>query len=151
MSLNNEIDSKSEFGLVYDRINLDPAIKIKYVNTKQKLADIRTKVTVSTERWTQWLMLFNLMPHHKFAQSEFVVTAAFSCTSSLMSKRSGNFVDRTINANAELERYMIAKITEQSTHADPAPNASENRLRKFCDGKDQSRDDFSEVISTNNG
>ena len=79
-------------------------------------------------------MLFNLMPHHTFAESDLVVTAAFfSCSSPAVCKRNGNFVDQAINAKAKPEICMIAKMIGQSTQADPAQNASGNRWRKLSE------------------
>ena len=43
---------------LFDRINLDPRIHIKYVNTSQQFADILTKGSFTWERWTQLTQLF---------------------------------------------------------------------------------------------
>ena len=62
-------------GWLYDRINLDPTIKINYVNTAQQLADILTKWTFTGERWTQLLTLFIVMSHSNFTKSVVVAPA----------------------------------------------------------------------------
>ena len=46
---------------LFDRVNLDPKIQIKYVDTKNQLAGILTKVSFSTNEWNQLLCLFNIM------------------------------------------------------------------------------------------
>ena len=43
-----------------DRINLEPKIQIKYVYTKNQLADILTKRSFSRDEWNH-LCLFNIM------------------------------------------------------------------------------------------
>ena len=43
-----------------DRINLDPKIQIKYMDTKNKLADILTKGNFTRDEWNHLLTLFNI-------------------------------------------------------------------------------------------
>ena len=45
---------------LFDRINLDPKIQIKYIDTKNQLADILTKVNFTRDEWNQLLTLFNI-------------------------------------------------------------------------------------------
>ena len=45
---------------VFDRINLDPKIRIKYVDTKNQLADILTKGNFTSDEWNHILHLFNI-------------------------------------------------------------------------------------------
>ena len=44
----------------FDRINLDPKIHIKYVDTKHQLADILTKGNLTRDEWDNLLHLFNI-------------------------------------------------------------------------------------------
>ena len=46
--------------LLFDRINLDPKIQIKYIDTKNHLADILTKGNFTRDEWTHLLCLFNI-------------------------------------------------------------------------------------------
>ena len=43
-----------------DRINLDPKIQIKYIDTKNQLADILTKGNFTLDEWNHLLCLFNI-------------------------------------------------------------------------------------------
>ena len=45
---------------LFDRINLDPKIQIKYVATKNQLADILTKGNFTCDEWNHLLHLFNI-------------------------------------------------------------------------------------------
>ena len=45
---------------LFDRINLDPKIQIKYIDTKNQLADIRTKGNFTRDEWNHLLCLFNI-------------------------------------------------------------------------------------------
>ena len=44
----------------FDRINLDPKIQIKYIDTKNQLADILTKGNFTRDEWNHLLTLFNI-------------------------------------------------------------------------------------------
>ena len=45
---------------LFDRINLDPKIQIKYIDTKNQLADILTKGNFTRDEWNRLLTLFNI-------------------------------------------------------------------------------------------
>ena len=48
------------FDWLIDRINLDSKIKIKYIDTKNQLADIKTKGSFTRDEWNHLLCLFNI-------------------------------------------------------------------------------------------
>ena len=45
---------------LFDRISLDPKIQIKYMDTKNQLADILTKGNFTRDEWNHLLSLFNI-------------------------------------------------------------------------------------------
>ena len=45
---------------LFDRINLDPKIQMKYIDTKNQLADILTKGSFTRDEWNHLLCLFNI-------------------------------------------------------------------------------------------
>ena len=45
---------------LFDRINLDPKIQIRYIDTKNQLADILTKGNFTRDEWNHLLCLFNI-------------------------------------------------------------------------------------------
>ena len=45
--------------LLFERINLDPKIQIKYVDTKNQLADVLPKGNFTCDEWNHLLHLFN--------------------------------------------------------------------------------------------
>ena len=45
---------------LFDRINLDPKIQIKHIDTKNQLADILTKRNFTRDEWNHFLCLFNI-------------------------------------------------------------------------------------------
>ena len=56
---------------LFDRINLEPQIQIKYVNTNDQLAAILTKGSFSSDEWNHLLRLFNIMNFSMFSCSHF--------------------------------------------------------------------------------
>ena len=53
-------DSQSCSWLVIDRIRLDPKIQIKYIDTKNQLADVLTKGNFTRDEWNHLLCLINI-------------------------------------------------------------------------------------------
>ena len=47
-------------GCLFDRINLDPNIQFKYIDTKNQLADMLTKGNFTRDEWNHLLCLFNI-------------------------------------------------------------------------------------------
>ena len=45
---------------LFDRINLDPKIQIKYIDTKNQLVDILTNGNFTRDEWNHLLCLFNI-------------------------------------------------------------------------------------------
>ena len=48
------------FDWLFDRINLDPKIQIKYIDTKNQIADNLTKGNFTRDEWNHLLCLFNI-------------------------------------------------------------------------------------------
>ena len=45
---------------LFDRINLDPKIQIKHIDTKNQLADMLTKVNFTRDEWNHLMCFFNI-------------------------------------------------------------------------------------------
>ena len=56
---------------LFGRINLEPKIQIKYVDTKNQLADILTKGSFSKNEWNHFLCLFNVVSFSMYSCSHF--------------------------------------------------------------------------------
>ena len=56
---------------LFDRINLEPKIQIKYVDTKNQPADMLTKGSFTRDEWNHLLRLFNIMNFSMFSCSHF--------------------------------------------------------------------------------
>ena len=64
---------------LFDRLNQDPKIQIKYIDTKNQLADILTKGNFTSDEWNHLLTLFNI--------SHFSSTAFHRCDGKTSSTR----------------------------------------------------------------
>ena len=91
---------------LFDRINLDPKIQIKYIDTKNQLADIPTKGNYTRDEWNHLLCLFNIMSLLMFSCSHF-----------------GNFLseDQVGKQNAMSKRGQEATPNEGSPTAKAKP------------------------------
>ena len=54
---------------LFDRINLEPKIRIKYVDTKNHLADMLAKGSFTRDEWYHLLRLFNIMSFSMYSCS----------------------------------------------------------------------------------
>ena len=61
---------------LFDSINLDPMILVKYVNTTHQVADILTKGSFTRDRRTHQTRLVDIMTHSTSDQSNLPVFSA---------------------------------------------------------------------------
>ena len=88
---------------LFDRINLDPKIQIKYIDTKNQLADILTKGNFTRDEWDHLLCLFNI--------SHFSST---NC-SELMSKRTQkNSGEERVRAKSKPMMNLVSRWSERN-------------------------------------
>ena len=64
------------FDGLFDRINLDFMIQIKFVDTENQLADMLTKGNFTRDEWNNLLRLFNNMSFSMFSCSHFSLEEA---------------------------------------------------------------------------
>ena len=57
---------------LFDRINLDPKIQIRCVDSKHQLADMLTKGNITRDEWSHLFRLFNIMNFSMFSCSLFL-------------------------------------------------------------------------------
>ena len=77
---------------LFDRINLDSKIQIKYIDTKNQLADILTKGNFTRDEWNHLLCFFNI--------SHFSSTV---CSAAMAKKASTRFRRRT--SHSKIKTY----------------------------------------------
>ena len=87
----------------FDRINLDTKIHIKYINTKNQLADILTKGNFTRDEWNHLLSLFNI--------SHFSSTECSEVMSKRTRKESG---EERVTAKSRPMMNLIARSKERT-------------------------------------
>ena len=77
---------------IFDRINFDPKIDIKYVDTKDQLADMSTKGNLTRDEWNHLLHLLNFVNFSMFSCIHFLSNTK----ETVMTKRAENNSERTV-------------------------------------------------------
>ena len=103
---------------LFDRLNLDPKIQIKYTDTRNQLADIPTKVNFTRDEWDHLLCLFNI--------------SHFSSTdcSEVMSKRTQkDSAEERITAKSRQMSIIARSPSTLSSSASESPGREAMKVR----------------------
>ena len=106
---------------LFDRINLDPKIQIKYIDTKNQLADILTKGNFTRDEWNHLLCLFNI--------SHFSSTV---CSEAMAKRLQQDPGEERVTAKSRPMMSLIARATSHlssSTSESPGKRSYENQNR----------------------
>ena len=98
-------------GWLFDRVNLDPKIQIKYIDTKNQLADILTKGNFTRDEWNHLLCLFNI--------SHFSSTV---CSAAMAKRSQQDSGEERVTATSRLIMNLIARtpsFVSSSTSVSP--------------------------------
>ena len=88
---------------LFNQINLDPKIQIKYIDTKNQLADMLTKENFTRDEWNHLVCLFSIS-HSSSAEC-----------SEVMSKRTQEDAgDERVTAKSRPMMSLIARISEKA-------------------------------------
>ena len=96
---------------LFDRINLDSKIHIKYIATKNQLADILTKANFTRDEWNHLLSLFNI--------SHFSSTA---CTAGMAEQAQQESGEERVTAKSRPMMNLTARmpsVVSSSTSSSP--------------------------------
>ena len=83
---------------LFDRINLDPKIQIKFIDTKNQLADILTQGNFTRDEWNHLLSQLNI--------SHFSSTVCFETMAKRLQQHSG---EERVTAKSRPLRRLIAR------------------------------------------
>ena len=96
---------------LFDRINLDSKIQIKYIDTKNQLTDILTKGNFTRDEWNHLLNLFNI--------SHFSSTA---CTAAMVKRAQQDSGEERVTAKSRPMMNLTARmpsVVSSSTSSNP--------------------------------
>ena len=85
---------------LFDRINLDPKIQIKYIDTKNQLADKLTKGNFTRDEWNHLLCLFNL--------SHFSPTV---CSDTMTKRSQQDSGEERVTAKSKPMMYLVSRCS----------------------------------------
>ena len=86
---------------LFDRINLDPKIQIKYIDTKNQLADILTKGNFTRNEWNHLLCSFNIS-HFRSAEC-----------SEVMSRTQKDSGEERVTAKSKPMMNLVSRCSER--------------------------------------
>ena len=122
---------------LFDRINLDPQIQIRYIDTKHQLADILTKGHFTRDEWNNLLHLFNISPF-----SSTCCTKNFSLMSfSTMAKRIQNQKEeeRVVSKSRPAAMNISSSFLRQVSSTASSPIVSKSPGMPIASGKPDSK------------
>ena len=96
---------------LFDRINLDSKIQIKYIDTKNQLSDILTKGSFTRDEWNHLLCLFNI--------SHFSTTV---CSDTMAKRSRQDSGEERVTAKSRLVMNVTARmpsVVSSSTSSNP--------------------------------
>ena len=105
---------------LFDRINLDSKIQIKYIDTKNQLADISTKGNFTRGEWNHLLCLFNI--------SHFSSTA---CSDTMAKRSQQDSSEERVTAKS---RPMMNLIARAPSHVSSSTSVSP--VKRSCGSQD---------------
>ena len=104
---------------LFDRINLDSKIQIKYIDTKNQLADILAKGNFTRDEWNHLLILFNI--------NHFSSTV---CTAAMAKRAQQGSEEERVTAKTRLMMNLTARmpsVVSSSTSSDPGRTSYGNQ------------------------
>ena len=113
------ITHKVALDWLFDRINLDPKIQIKYIDTKNQLADTLTKGSFTRDAWNHLLCLCNI--------THFVSTACSETMAKRLQQDSG---EERVTAKSRPMMSLIARVpsnVSSSTSVSPGTRSFGNQ------------------------
>ena len=96
---------------LFDRINLDSKIQIKYIDTKNQLADILTKGNFTRDEWNHLLNLFNISH-----------CSSTACTAAMAKRAQQGSGEERVTAKSRPMMNLIARmpsVVSSSTSSNP--------------------------------
>ena len=121
---------------LFDRINLEQKIQIKYVDTTNQLADILTEGSLSRDEWDHLLCLFNVMSFSTYSGSHWKVFSqsrerleigAMSKRGQDMTSSDGSPVAKARPSNLVLQGHCKEGVSSQGSGSPVNPVKDNNR------------------------
>ena len=113
---------------LFERINRDPAVFIKFVGTKEQLADIHTKGSFTAEAWLALLRLCMIFPISNFVPIQTNIQHKHTASVAIQTRSSSRVI--TKQHNFGLIAIAMANASEQKSLSG---SVSDSNLRRELD------------------
>ena len=127
---------------LFVRINLDPKVQIKYIDTKNQLADMLTKGNFTRGEWTHLLCLFNISHFSSINCAEVMSERTQKDSGeeivTAKSKPMMNVVSRCSERNPDVLAATASESPDKTRHESQLPLSSWNEQHQrteSCDGR----------------
>ena len=123
---------------LFDRINSDPKIQIKYIDTKNQLADILTKGSFTRDEWNHLLCLFII--------SHFISTV---CSDTMAKRSQQDSGEERVTAKSRSMMNLVARtpsLVSSSTSVSPGKSSI---AKEYRSGRPDKGTDFFEASDQN--
>ena len=141
---------------LFDRINLEPKIHTKYVDTKHQLADILTKGNFTRDEWNNLLHLFNISHFSLLCCAQnFSLTICTKTMAKRMQEQEGE--ERTVAKSKPTMNLVSLVSTSTSTVQSPIASKRPAILKGLCrtdwssTGKPDAREHNQDAASSSQG
>ena len=122
---------------LFDRINLDSRIQIRYIDTKHQLADILTKCNITRDEWNNLLHLFNISHFSSICCAQ--NSSLISCPSTIAKRMQEQKGEERIVAKSKPTAMNLSSIVPTSSSSATSPIASKSPGILTASGKPESR------------
>ena len=109
---------------LFDRINLDSTIQIRYIETKHQLADILTIDNFTSDGWNNLLHLFNI--RHLSTTGSAKNFSLISCTNTMAKRMQEQKGEEKSVAKSKSTAMNLASIVPTSSSSATSPIASKS-------------------------
>ena len=121
---------------LFDRINLDPKIQIRYIDTKHQLADILTAGNFTRDEWNNFLHLLNISQFSSTCCTKnFILISSSTMAKRIQDQKEERVVSKSRPAVMNMSSYFVAT----SSSAASSPIISKSQEMPIASGKPESR------------
>ena len=123
---------------LFDRINVDPKIQLRYIDTKHQLADILTNGNFTRDEWNNLLLLFNISHVSSLCCAQnFSLISCFKTMAKRVQEHKGE--ERIVATSKPMGMNLSSIVSASSSSAkDPIASKSPGILR--VSGKPDARE-----------
>ena len=122
---------------LFDRINLDPKIQIRYIDTKHQLADTLTKRNFTCDEWNNLLHLCDII-HFSYTCCA-KNSSSISCPNTMAKRMQEQKEEERIVAKSKLFAMNLSSHFPASSSSAKSPIASKSPVTLTATGKPESK------------